>query len=114
MTLIKIFIGALLISYLITLYGWVYSYIYSHKLYSYLKQNNYDRWRELTSVGRYGPGLSNPIRGFKYIYSDQDNENERVLRLKDSIKIGFRHFIIGLLSMLVNFAILVFIGWKIC
>jgi hypothetical protein len=60
-------------------------------------------------IGNLGPGMSNPIRGFKYLYSNQDNEDEKILRWKDAIRIGCRYFLCGVAGIAVT--IIVIIIW---
>jgi hypothetical protein len=84
----------------------LYAFIYNMKLYFYLKKEKYDRWCELTTIGNFGPGGSNPFRGFPYIYSDQDSEDIIIRKYKDSIKLGFRQSLFILIALLVNATIL--------
>jgi len=64
------------------------------KLGRYIKKHDYKVWRELTSIGPYGPGLSNPFRGISYLFKESEETDENLLRLKDSAKISTRYFII--------------------
>lgn len=81
-----------------------------NKLYSYLKKNKYDRWRELTTTFfNIGPGARDSIKCFKYIYGNFDNDNEDILRIKDSFKIGMRYGIMIILTMFFNAAVLYFL-----
>jgi len=84
--------------------------IRQHALYKYLKNNVYDRWCELTSIGRFGPGLLNSWRGIRYIYSDRDSALEEVRLLKDSIKIWIRYLVCGYLAAFVNIGLIVWIA----
>ncbi|MBI4684008.1 MAG: hypothetical protein HY755_02290 [Nitrospirae bacterium] len=72
----------------------------STQLSLYLKKNRYERWRE------FGLGF-NSFKALRYIKSDVDNEDEQILRLKDSIKIGMRHMAIFILAIVVSGGILI-------
>jgi hypothetical protein len=64
------------------------------KLGLYIKKNDYRTWRELTSIGKYGPGLSNPFKGISYLFKESEETDEKFLRLKDSARISTRYFLI--------------------
>lgn len=86
--------------------SFIYIYIYNWKLSSYLKREKYDRWRELSTIGKFGPGCLNPVRGFKHLYSELDNEDENILRYKDRIKLGLRHFFVFIIALIVNIIVI--------
>ncbi len=85
--------------------------IKNEMLYHWLKKHNYERWRDLTTAesifGKVGPGIVNARKGWQYLYSEVDNEDETILRYKDSIKIGIRYMGIFLVAVLVTLGILV-------
>lgn len=60
--------------------------ITSHKLYGHLMDAHYDRWRHITSVGGMGPGMANTLRGLDYLFSDQDDDDPQVVRLRAAVK----------------------------
>jgi hypothetical protein len=64
------------------------------KLGRYIKKNDYRTWREMTSIGKYGPGLSNPVKGITYLFKESEETDEKLLRLKDSARISTRYFLI--------------------
>ena len=64
-----------------------YSVFYYFRLLSYLKKENYSRWQELTSIGKFGPGLNNAFRTIPYLYNALDNKEEKVARYKGKIRI---------------------------
>ena len=48
----------------------------------------------MTSIGKYGPGLSNPVKGITYLFKESEETDEKLLRLKDSARISTRYFLI--------------------
>ncbi len=86
-----LFIGVML-----TLAFSIASFVYNMKLFFHLKKNQYDRWMQLTSIGSIGPGISNPLRWFPYLYNDLDNDDPIVLHLKKRV----RTFLARILSVL--------------
>jgi hypothetical protein len=80
------------------------------RFYSFIKRTNYERWRELTTIGSFGPGAQNSWRALKYVYGDRDNDNENVLRYKDKIRIKLRYFGIFVLAIGVNSLLLLIIA----
>ena len=59
--------------------------------------------KNLTKFGRPIAGEQNKIRGWNYIRSDIDNDDEKVLQMKDSAKTGMKYFGIFILAIIVNF-----------
>jgi len=84
-----------------------------HLLMKYLKEHNYERWRELTSFGKYGPGLRNSFKALPYINGSQDNQIQEILRLKDSIKIFQRYAVSGFFASLINILLIVYVAQAI-
>ncbi|MFZ5994267.1 MAG: hypothetical protein ACOYU4_04710 [Thermodesulfobacteriota bacterium] len=79
-----------------------YSAFNMAKLLRYLKKERYLRWEELTSIGKFGPGLNNVFRSLPYIYSKLDNEDEKIAKLKGNVRIGNRYLILTLIAFFVN------------
>jgi len=87
-----------------------YGVFHGFRLLSYIKKVNYSRWAELTSIGSFGPGLHNAFRTIPYIYGNTDNEDERIARHKDSIRVGNRFFLLSVIAFLVNMWLLLHIN----
>jgi hypothetical protein len=83
-----------------------FSVVHSVRLRILLKRKYYDQWRFVTSVGRWGPGGGNTDRFFRYVFSDQNNDDEEVVRLKDSLKRDIYTFIVFSLTVLVSILLL--------
>ena len=69
---------------------WIVTVIRLNKLNRYLKNNNYKKWCEITSIDNFGPGLSNPFRAWHYIFKDINDIDEETLRLKYSARSSMR------------------------
>ena len=95
----------------VTLVIFIYGYTRCILLARYLKKNHYALWREMTSIGSLGPGLANPIRGRRFLYSDKGNEDETVLRYKDSIRLNSQYCKIGLGAIVVMFVMIITLIW---
>ena len=80
----------------------LYSFFHGVRLLSYIKKLNYSRWVELTSIRRFGPGLNNAFRITLYVYSNTDNEDERIARRKGAIRVGYRYFLLTVIAFFVN------------
>jgi len=80
------------------------------KLNSYIKKNHHRKWKEITSLGKFGPGLSNPFRAWPYIFNNTKETDEKLLRLKNSAKMSLRYFLIMfgmlVLSLIAGFTIM--------
>ena len=79
----------------------IYCAFYYFNLLRYLKRTKYFRYEELTSIGKFGPGLNNPYRMIPYIYSELDNEDDKIARHKGSIRIGHRYWLLNFIALLV-------------
>ncbi len=84
-----------------------YVCVFNIKLSRYLKKNKYARWRELTTVGPFGPGGANLLRGLPYLYSSLDCEDEEILRYKDAIRRGLLYVVATLGATVANFVLLI-------
>lgn len=75
--------------------------IYSLKLYFYLKKNNYSRWCDLTTLGKYGSGYSNPKKWIPYLHNELDSDDEVIRRYKDNIKLYYRQAIVSFIGLFI-------------
>jgi hypothetical protein len=113
-TLMKALSIAIVLISLALLFFLLYSLVHNIKLYRYLKRENYNRWRDLTTIRGFGAGGSNPIRFIPYLYSKEDEEDKVILQLKDNIRFGLRHSLVLFLASLIVAAMLVAVarrGW---
>lgn len=106
-SLIKGLVVSLIFFTAIAFVSFIYSFVNNIRLDFYLKKVKYERWRDLTSIGSFGPGASNPFSWLPYVYSKLDCEDEMILRLKDSIKLGLRYCFFNIIALLVNVALMV-------
>ncbi|MFA7174760.1 MAG: hypothetical protein WC340_15385 [Kiritimatiellia bacterium] len=70
--------------------------IVSVRLNRYLKENYYALWRDLSSFKNLGPGLVNSSKSLPWLFNNDDNEeeDEKLMRLKDAARIRTRWFFI--------------------
>jgi len=80
----------------------LYAFVYSWKLSFYLQREKYDRWSELTTIGSFGPGGSNPFKWFPYLYGDLDNDDKVIFRHKERIRYGLKYSLYSLAALVVN------------
>jgi hypothetical protein len=85
------------------------AFVYNMGLYFYLMKNNYDRWCELTSIGNFGPGGSNPFKWFPYLYNQVDIDNKDILRYKNRVRFWLRASFFAFLGLIVQIVLLVFL-----
>ena len=80
----------------------------SSKFFTFLKEKNYKRWCQLTTVGIFGSGGHNIFKFLSYIISKSDNDKEKIVKFKKCILITLKYFLITLLGIIINSAILVY------
>jgi len=104
--IIPILFIILLILFLLLFFGCLLSLIFTIKLRYYLKKNNYLRWHEITTIANVSGG-ANPVRLFRYVYSDIDNEDQFIFNNKNKLRKFFNFsiflFILILLLIFVYF-----------
>lgn len=96
-----VLMGLLLVMIVVMAASGIYSSVYGYKLLHYLKRHNYSRWEEITSIGRFGPGLNSPLRVSKYLRSNLDNDDTRICAYKRFIKKGGYCFLTSFVSTIV-------------
>jgi len=80
----------------------IHAFFLSYRLNQYIKKHNYQKWRELTSIGSAGPGLSNPFKWIPWIFTNENNEDENITRLKDKLRIRHRWIFLIIISIFVT------------
>jgi hypothetical protein len=95
---------------LVLILCWIVTMFRLNKLNKHLKNYHYQKWTEITSVGRFGPGLSNPFRAWPYIFKDVDAIDEETLKLKDAARTIMRYSFIWastfILSIVIGFIVM--------
>ena len=90
--------------------SWLLTIFRLYRLDKYLKKTDYQKWREITSIGKSGPGLSNPFRSWSYVLKDADEADEELLRLKDAARASMRYSFVWVgtlvISLLAGFIII--------
>jgi len=102
---IVIFMGAVLI-----VIAGIIAFIYNVKLSLYLKKRRIERWEQLTTIGSFGPGMSNPFLWIPYIYNDIDTNDQTVQHYKKKIR-SFLFLVMFLMgALLIIFMLLITLG----
>ena len=79
--------------------------IFTIKIRHHLKKYNHARWHDITYISGISGG-SNPLRLFKYVYSNIDSEDEIVSSIKKKLRIFFKFDIIIFLLILLLIVII--------
>lgn len=74
-------------------------FIYQHKLMQYLLEYHTEKWKDLTTVWGFGPGLANSFRGMKFLFGKDDLGDSEVLRLKVIVRNSFIHTLGGMFTI---------------
>ena len=61
--------------------SWLVTFFHLFRLLRYLKKNEYQKWKEITSIGNIGPGLSNPYRAWSYIFQNTNEDDLSLIKL---------------------------------
>lgn len=83
----------------ICLFIFIYTSVYTTKLASRLQKIDYEKWTSLTSIGIFGPGLSNPNKWLRYIYSKDNEDDDKIRKYRHRIKIGLRQILFLLIAI---------------
>ncbi len=94
-----VFVTFIIISVVGFLFSFSYMLFYNAKLFIYIKKEKYDRWLDLSTIGDFGPGFSNPFKSLPYIYNELDTEDEYILRHKTKTKFGIRLCLIMIIAL---------------
>lgn len=70
----------------------------------YAKRRHDSTWRELTSLGKLGPGVANPWRSTSWLFAEAEHADEALLRWKDRLRIRVRWFITSGIAFLLTLA----------
>jgi hypothetical protein len=98
----------LFLSIIIVLFSFIYTAICGKTLHNYIKKNHYNRWKKITSIWTFGPGLSNPFRSIPYLFNDEDIEDKEVLKNKQKVKYGLYAILFSFTVMIIIICILIF------
>lgn len=83
---VLVFFAGLLVLLLSVLLCFLYGYVNNLRLYFYLKKTRYGLWRNLTMIGGFGPGASNPFRWWPYLKQPHESDDLRITRYKNRIR----------------------------
>lgn len=80
---------------------------FQHKLYKYLKLNYFEKWKELTSIGKLGPGFQNGRKALIFIFNNEDLGDSKIILMKVKIRISLMLCLTGFVGAFIWFCILV-------
>ena len=83
----------------------IYVNFIGYKLHKYLMKNNYERWKEITSVGKVWTSLRT-IKTHKYIYSQLDDEDNNILKFKNKLRKSLKFFLLNFIACFVFLIVL--------
>ncbi len=78
-----------------------------HKLFEYLRENHFEKWKELTTILGFGPGYANGFRGIPFLYSKDDLGDPEVRWLKVKVRNSFALVLLTMLGTFLTFVVLV-------
>lgn len=107
--IITVSFGVLFVYIAVLFFLFLRAYIANLQLFSYLKVKNYKRWCELTTIGRIGPGGSNPVRGMRYLRNDLDIDDDKILKYKHRVIIYLRYSLWAFLGIIVHCVLLTYL-----
>lgn len=88
---------------------WAQVLLVQHRLLAYLRDHHHDRWCYLTSIGTWGPGMSNGVRAVPYYFSEEDNDDPNVVCFKSSLKRGML-FAAGIFGVMLLIAVMIVVA----
>lgn len=101
--------------FLLLLLAWVLkeflsAFVASSNFNIYIMRNHKEIWRQITSIGSGGPGLSNPFSTYKWLRSNFESNDAKLITLKCELKTHYDRFLVSFLSFSVYLTLFYFIG----
>jgi hypothetical protein len=85
--------------------GFIFSIIrlqvLGYKYDRYLRQNHFGKWKEITTVFGFGPGMLNSYRAWKFLFSDEFFGDNELLVMKSKVRRAIFYVITGFFASLV-------------
>ena len=78
------------------------------KLLNYIKIHHYEKWRDLTSIGKFGPGMANSIKAFCFVIGKEDLEDPKIAIKKKTIHYCLLYLLFSIILILISFAMILF------
>jgi hypothetical protein len=102
----QLFISWLVISIAALAVIWISTMVCLYRLNGYMKKHRKEDWSQITSIGSWRPGLSNPTRAWPYIFDRQGTGDEKL----DTLKRYSRASLLVAFSWVIAFLIITTIG----
>lgn len=99
--------GGLFFLLALTAISMVWFFIFQHKLYTYLRENHTEKWKELTTVLGFGPGYTNSLRAIKFLFRKDDLDDPELLRLKVIVRNASIYVLTGFLAVFIWWCVIV-------
>ena len=78
-----------------------------HKFFVYLRENHFEKWKELTTILGFGPGLANGFRSIPFLWGRDDLSDPDVQRLKAKVRNSITLVLLTMLGTFLTFVVLV-------
>ena len=65
----------------------------------YLRENYFEKWKEITTYLGIGPGMGNSYRAFKFIFSAEDFGDNQLVLLKSKSRKAIIFFLTGVIAI---------------
>lgn len=107
-----IIIGLIFLSLLLAwaLKEFIFVFVESVKFNTFLIRNYKEIWRQITSIGPIGPGLSNPFATYKWLRSNFESADAKLMSLKSGLKKRYDSFLISFVAFAVYLTLFCLIG----
>jgi hypothetical protein len=78
---------------------------YQHRCCKYLREKHTEKWKEITTIFGFGPGLVNGIKGMKFLLGKDDLGDPEFLRLKILFRNSLIYLVTGIGATFIMFCI---------
>ena len=95
--------------FLVTIVSVIRLNILQHQFYNYLRKNHFEKWKELTTIFGFGPGMVNGKKALKFILkNDNDIDDPEYFYYKIKCRNALTYVITGIGAIFITFFIAVY------
>jgi hypothetical protein len=80
--------------------SWIIFMHYSSKLFSYLKNNYYSKWRSMALIADFGFGIGNIFKTLPYYFNKEDTNDKKIFLLKKKAVSWFKYSILSFIFLI--------------